>query len=217
MLNEIKNLSLGWLLIIVCISYLLIQLIYYKLVLTDTIFEDYYQSLGSSAIVSEVLDLQKSRRWIYIILHQLLVMMKIGIISLALFLGTFFIHKQVSYWLLLKITLLAEVLVVVFELLKLNLLVLKNPGSLQAILQFSPLSLANLPWTDVPKLWVGHLLGNLNLFELAYLLVLSLLVNYCTELNWRPSFRLTGVSYFLCLALWLTLSSLFLFYAEIPN
>ena len=212
---EVPNISGWWLLTIVCASYLVIQLLYYKWVLTDDILENHFHSLGSEAVISDMIDLQKSRRWIYYLLHQFLVLLKVGLISMSLYLGAFFMSRTLSYWLFLKLTLLAETAVVIFELIKLNLILLEGPTSLQDILKFSPYSLAQEGIIGSNKLWLWHLLGNLNVFELIYLWFLSFLVGYYTDIRLKGTLKLTGLSYLCCLSLWLTLSSLFLYYAEI--
>ncbi len=190
---------------------------YYQWILSDNLLEDYYRSVGSDNIISSLIDMHKSRRWIYIILHQVLILSKIVMVFLALFIGGFLTRYKLGNLTLLRVVLISEILVLSFELLKLNWLLVQYPQSLNQVLRFSPLSLANIVYPDNSQFWLWYLISYINVFEIVYVVFLSLVFRYSFRTPWRNTLRVVPLSYVAVLLIWLCISSTFLFYAEVAN
>ena len=215
--KQLISLPIGWLLVVICLGYFFIQIAYYQWILSDNLLENYYQSIGSDNIISSLIDMHKSRRWIYIILHQVLVLSKITMVFLALFIGGFLTRSEFKNLTLLRVVLISEILVLSFELFKLKWLLIQHPQNLNQVLRFSPLSLVNIVNLDSSQFWLWYLISYINAFEIVYVAFLCLVFQYSFRTPWRDTLRVVPLSYVAVLLIWLCISSTFLFYAEVAS
>jgi hypothetical protein len=96
-------------------------------------------------------------------------------VAFCLFTGLLLTNRKLSFGSVFKIALFAESALVAFAVIKLLLLVFFHPVTrLQDLEAFAPLSLWNIPGASSLPRWVMYPLQTINLFEIAYWLLLAI-------------------------------------------
>ena len=128
---------------------------------------------------------------------------KFTLISFTLWIGTFMAGVKLSYKTLWQFAMIAEIIFIFPELIRLLWFLTVEAESFLVIKNFHPLSLFSLVNPDQVAQKFHYPLAALNLFEVAYWFLLGLGVHLVGRRNYISSLLIVLSSYTLCFFLWL--------------
>lgn len=129
---------------------------------------------------------------------------KFTLTAFTLWIGAFMAGYKLSYRELWKFAMIAEIVFILPELIRLLwFLILEQPENFLAIKNFHPLSLFSLVNPDHVDPRFYYPLGALNLFEVAYWILLAIGVHTISRRSFSTSLLIVLFSYTLCFLLWL--------------
>lgn len=153
--------------------------------------------------VEEIVTTKQKWKWVEIAVVPLELLIKISLISGVLYLGTFLFDKKIAYKRLFTIVTKAEFVFVVAALFKLLWFVFQNDYSLEDIQNFYPLSILSVMGYEDVASWFKYLFKTLNLFEVAYLIVLTYLIQKEIRDTTDKAFKIVVSSYGSGLVIWI--------------
>ena len=173
-------------------------------ILTDSV---YYRELSdklTAARIEEVLEMRSKYWWGMFIAPPIMLVIKSTYTTLCIIVGVIIIGEDIRFDKAFKVVLIAEsvfvlamVVQVAFGLFVLEVRVPDDYAN------FAPLSFLQFFDPATLKLWMKHPLRTLNLFEVAYMLVIAyLLTPLLKKKNYGQTLGLVGASYGLGLLLW---------------
>ncbi|HLT08989.1 MAG TPA: hypothetical protein VK014_15775 [Cyclobacteriaceae bacterium] len=128
---------------------------------------------------------------------------KFTLTAFTLWVGAFMGGLKISFRELWKFVMVAEVIFLFPELIRLLWFFLARPESYLEVQTFYPLSLFSLADTEQVNPRYHYPLGALNVFEVAYWLILSVGVHTISRKSLSSSLAIVLCSYTLCFFLWL--------------
>jgi len=174
-------------------------------VLTDDV---YYNTLGGKTNtdkIDSIIQLQHRIGLVSYILVPFELLVRVAAASFCLLTALFVTGRRLSTGTVIKIALFAETAFVAYALLKLVLLAFFHPiNSLQELQAFAPLSLYSIANGAAIPDWLAYPLQTINLFEIAYWLILALGLRYYLREPLGKMLLLVLGSYGLGLVCWLT-------------
>jgi hypothetical protein len=160
--------------------------------------------------VNHLVDFSEKWLWVGYVVIPVVVLLRTFYTALCLFCGLYFFNLTVGFDRIFKIALLADLIFVLSGLAKLVLLIFFKEVTTLHDLQFQPFSVIEFfPEISFDSMFV-YPLSLLNLFELAYFIVLAWLIRDLLRkesstgtIGFGKAFRLTGISYGSGLLLWI--------------
>ncbi|WP_319482390.1 hypothetical protein [uncultured Draconibacterium sp.] len=203
----------GWILFLVlCFVNALLAFSFNYLFVSDIL---YYQTYGEQLALSRIdkmLEFSKKWEWLGYISMPIILFIRVAFVSLCLYIGIFFVEIDLKLSKLFKIALLSEFVYFLSGFAKLIVFIFFKEISTLNDLQFTPFSLLNIFDKDVIDPLFVPPLGMLNIFTVAYFLVLAwLLKDLINEEKEDPSqkyggaLKLVVTSYGSGLLLWVVL------------
>ncbi len=169
--------------------------------------EDLYASSLSEQFtqeqILEALNLKKKWQWLGYIAIPLLLLLKISIIAAIIDVGCFFFNKEIKYKTLFNSVVKAEfvfLLVIIFK--TLWFYIFHQDYTLEDLQYFYPFSAINITGYQDLKPWFVYPLQVLNLFELAYWVILAYLIGKEIKSTTKKGFIIVGSSYGVGLLIW---------------
>ena len=187
-------LLIGLLLLLAFISELLLD--------TDILV---FQSLSESFNEKEVeiiLNNNQKLQWVGYVLLPIVLLLKIVVISAVLYMGTFFFEKKITYKRLFTIVTKAEFVFLLVGLVKLVWFVFQDDYTLQDVQSFYPLSALSLVGYKELQPWFVYPFQTLNLFELAYWIILAWLLGKEIQSTTDKALKIVASSYGSALLIW---------------
>lgn len=195
--------SKGIFFLFLCLINTIVIYMYGELVLTDDI---YYQTYGEKMAMERIenfLEVQRRFNWVGYILLPFILLIKISFTAFCLNVGVLFANLKIGFGKLFRISLVAELIFVVGNLIKtLWLGFFSNAGNLTEIQYFYPLSLINLFSPESIKSWFIYPVITANLFELFYMLALGLGIHWTIKRPYGQTLTLVAASYGTGLLVW---------------
>jgi hypothetical protein len=167
----------------------------------------FYRTFGEQVAVERInqyLNLREKVKWIVFALMPVILLIKISLITLCIDAGTEFADYKVGFKKIFRVVLVAESVFIVATFVRtLGLYFFANINVMQDIQRYSPFSLASIfPAKNFPS-WLSYPLLTVNLFEVAYVIVLSLGMSHILQKSFRESLKLVSLSYGLGLLIWM--------------
>jgi hypothetical protein len=128
---------------------------------------------------------------------------KFTLTAFTIWIGAFMGGYKLSYKELWKFAMVAETVFIFPELIRLLWFLIEDPESFLAIQNFHPLSLFSFVNPEEVEPRYHYPLGALNLFEVAYWMVLAVGVHTISRRSLSTSLAIVLCSYTLCFLLWL--------------
>ena len=153
--------------------------------------------------INDIIGFQEKWEWLGYALVPLLLLLKTSIISAILDAGCFFFDKEIKYKKLFNIAVKAEfvfLLVIVFK--TAWFYFFQTDYNLEDLQYFYPLSALNIIGYEGLQPWFIYPFQVLNLFELAYWLVLAYLIGKELNENTDKGFSIVASSYGVSLLIW---------------
>ena len=153
--------------------------------------------------IEEVLNLQQKWQWLGYAIIPLLLLLKISIIAAIIDAGCFFFDKEIKYKQLFNIVVKAEfvfLLVIVFK--TIWFYVFQQDYTLEDLQYFYPLSAINITGYQDLLPWFVYPLQILNLFEIAYWVILAYLLGKELKVSTDKGLSIVASSYGVGLLIW---------------
>lgn len=170
------------------------------------ITSEYVQTASPAEGVVQLPQVRGPLRWMGYATMPLFVLAKVGFTAACLALGAAIISWKVRFSRLFHAAMMAEIAWIAAEVVRLFWMLLAPGGDPF----FYPLSALSLVEVDAGSLWAIHLLRALNLFEVAYMLLLAYTIRLATEDAPKNVALLAAVSYGGGKALWIAALTFFL-------
>ena len=184
--------------------------------INDLLYQSYSEKL-TTVQIEKVFAFQEKWRWISYALVPLLLLLKISLIASVLYIGTFFYSKvKVTFKQLFDAVIKAEFVFLLVSILKIVwFYFFQTNYTLEDLQYFYPLSALNIVGYQGLESWFIYPLQVLNLFELAYWLLLSYFVGklaFTEKDKGKPmdlGFKIVASSYGSALLLWVVVVMFF--------
>lgn len=160
----------------------------------------------TSQQLNHFFEFQNKWKWISYIFFPIYIVIKTSIIATVLYVGTyFFSQKEVEYNSLWNIVIKAEFIFLLVATTKIIwFYFFKTNYDLEDIQYFYPLSALNIVGYRGLETWFIYPFQTLNLFELAYWLILAYFIGKETDTNMDKGLKIVAYSYGPALILWVT-------------
>jgi hypothetical protein len=206
--DEVKfdSMPSPWLLFgVLSCAYIFLSVISYVFILTDNVYVHGMEQQVTAERIEEALAMRSRYWWWLLVIPPVLVLFRSAFTGLCAAVGTIMIGQDVKYTKLFKIALLAEIVLLLqmavqtfFGVFVLDIYVPDDFAN------FAPLSLYQFFDPASLKLWMKHPLKTLNLFEVAYVLLIAyFLTPLLSKKTYWQTLGLVGISYGLGLLLWI--------------
>ena len=204
------------LLTLVVLNILIVYLLNHILSINDLLLN----SLGENLSISQleyIYDFQKKWQWVSYVVIPLLILIKTTLISSSLYIGTFFYSKiKITFKQLFNAVVKAEFVFLAVVILKMVwFYFFQTNYTLEDLQYFYPLSALNIVGYKGLEAWFVYPLQVLNLFELAYWLLLSYFIGklaFTEKDKGKPmdlGFKIVASSYGSALLLWVVVVMFF--------
>lgn len=182
-----------------------------KVIISDELI---YESLAEQLTTKQIhkfFEFQDKWQWVGYIFVPIIVLIKTSLIASTLYIGSFFFSKvAVTFKQLWGFVLTAEfvfLLVPVFKIVWFYFF--QTNYKLEDIQYFYPLSALNITGYNNLEPWFVYPFQTLNLFELAYWLILAYHIGKATQTNMDNGLKIVGYSYGSALLLWVVVIMFF--------
>lgn len=158
----------------------------------------------TSRQIDQYFEIQDKWYWLGYIIAPILLIIKTNLIASFLFIGTYFFSKKpVTLKELLRFVLNAEFIFLLIPIIKIIwFYFFQTNYKLEDIQYFYPLSALNIVGYKSLEPWFLYPLQTINLFELAYWLILAYYIGKATETNMDQGLKIVACSYGPALLLW---------------
>lgn len=198
---------------------LMLLLSYFSVIvlpINDLLYQSYSEKL-TTVQIEKVFAFQEKWRWISYALVPLLLLLKISLIASVLYIGTFFYSKvKVTFKQLFDAVIKAEFVFLLVSILKIIwFYFFQTNYTLEDLQYFYPLSALNIVGYQGLESWFIYPLQVLNLFELAYWLLLAYFIGklaFTEKDKGKPmdlGFKIVASSYGSALLLWVVVVMFF--------
>ena len=171
-------------------------------VISDELISEYFSNSISTDQLIKILELNQKWQWLGYVLLPVILLLKIAVISSVLYMGTFFFEKKIAYKRLLTIVTKAEFIFVLVALVKLLWFVFQDDYTLQDVQSFYPLSALSVVGYEELQPWFVYPFQTLNLFELAYWIILAWLIGKEIQSTTDKALKIVASSYGSALLIW---------------
>ena len=152
--------------------------------------------------VSNILAFNQKWQWVSYALLPLILALKITLISAVLYMGIFFFEKKINYYKLFAIVTKAEFVFIIVMAIKLLWFISKDNYTLEDVSNFYPLSALTLLGNEGLEPWFVYPFQTLNLFELAYWIILAWLLGKEIQSTTDKALKIVASSYGSALLIW---------------
>lgn len=202
-LLEIENIN-SWLLFsIIILSSITLSYMFNYFLVDNNLYYAYFENKLSYERIDEMLYSKEKWSWVSYSLVPLFYFIKFGLITITLLTGAFMFNFKIEIRKIFKIVIFSEIVFLLPVLLKiLWFSFLQTNYTLEDLQFFSPLSLLNLFEPNEVDSWWVYPLKLLNLFEVAYWVIISILLVKITKETFDKMLGLVLSSYGIGLVLW---------------
>ena len=188
--------------------YYVIFLLSGYILINETVFYNSFSEQLTYERAMRLFENMKRYTWINYVLMPLLLLIKFTMVSIVLYTGVFFLnlHYRISFGLIFRIVIASEIIFVLAGFVKFFWFYLfAGNYNLDDVSFFYPLSLINLfKISEVSKLWIFPL-QSINLFQAAYILMLSYGLNKAGKIEKSESEKVVIYSYLPAFMFWVVL------------
>ena len=203
------NLFLKFIILFSCT--LLLNIILTKVIITTEILYNSLSDKLSNQQIEKIFSFQNHWQWLSYAIIPIVLLIKTSLIACVLYIGTFFFSKiNITFNQLWDYVITAEF---VFLLVPISKIIwfyfFQIHYKLDDVQNFYPLSAINITGYEGLEPWLIYPFQTLNLFELAYWLVLAYHIGKITETNTDNGLKIVASSYGSALLLWVVVIMFF--------
>jgi hypothetical protein len=201
--SEMYTFSFWWLFLPLTLLYIVLSYITNTYVFTSDFYQTLLQGTLDEERITHTIEARQKLLWVGYAVQPLLLLAKCGIFSAAIYVGTTLFNQAISYKNCLKIVIQAELVTFLSTLVKVSYFLLNPSVSPKAFQYFFPLCVTQLlDVNTIPRYFI-YPLSLLNVFELAYWVVLALGVKYFSGKPWGASIKIVAATYGIVLLIWI--------------
>ncbi|WP_138432189.1 hypothetical protein [Fodinibius saliphilus] len=190
--------------IFVCLAYMALRLVANTYIFTDQIFYRSYSDQLTQQSIEGLLNIRERIWWMDYVFQPVLLLIKFCFVSICISIGLVLSDIKFSFSLVFKSTLLAEIVFIMAQVLYLiNLSFHLDTLTLETAASYYPLTMLSFFGTENVVQWLQYPLETLNLFEVAYMVVIGWLLSRQWEKDFSESMLVVIPSYITGLLLWL--------------
>jgi hypothetical protein len=191
------------LLFILIIASIFLSLIINQILQIDNLYISSLTDKLTYDQIQEFLNSQQKWQWLGYAIIPLSLLLKISIIAAIIDVGCFFFDKEIKYKKLFNIVVKAEFVFLLVIVFKTNwFYVFKQDYTLLDLQYFYPLSAINITGYQNLQTWFVYPLQVLNLFELAYWVILAYLLGKELKITTDKGLSIVASSYGVGLLIW---------------
>ena len=204
---KIKHNNYTLFLAVIILTFLITLLVKYGLGLDKLVFNFYAEQLAKDQL-EKLLAAQQKWAWVGYAIIPVMVLIRSSLVALCLSIGVFFydIERKIPFKRFFRIALMGEFVLVLVGLFKFGYFYfIKTDYNLQDLQQYYPLSYINFLDRENLQPWLIYPLQTLNLFEVAYFLVLVYGVHKLLQNKFIKSLEMVALSYGTGMLIWMGL------------
>ena len=194
----------GWVLFtLVVASSIILSYLFNYLLVDDSLYYAYFENKLSYERIEEMLYSKEKWSWLSYSLVPIYFFLKFGIVSITLLAGLFIFNFKIKLQEVFKIVVLSEIVFLIPVLVKIIWFsFFQTNYTLESLQYFSPMSLLNFFTPNELESWWIYPLKVLNIFEIGYWIIISLLLVKLTKESFEKMLTIVLLSYGTGLALW---------------
>lgn len=182
--------------------YLILNYISLSFLINEEIYYNSFSSILPLEEISRIVSFQNKYGWISYPIQLITIIVKTCFTAICLYIGFLFSEHKTKFKDIYKVVLIAEFVFVLYAMIKLGLLLLKDFSTLEQIEAFWPLSLFSLFKDQTVPAWLLYPLYTANIAEIAYWIVLAFGLSSLKKTKFLQSLRTVLSSYGGGLLLW---------------
>lgn len=200
-----KQYNDNWYIFLILVFYfLVISVLSNHLLLSNILFYDTFSEQLTIEKIDKLISFINKWKWLGYVFIPIIYLLKFSLISLVLLIGFFFIDKKVSFSLLFKAVMLAEIPFLLIPLIKLFwFLFIQTQYTFNDLQYFYPLSALQLFDIKSLQTWQIYPLQLLNMFELVYWVLLAYWLKRLLNITLTKGMEIVIGSYGTSLLLWI--------------
>jgi hypothetical protein len=179
-----------------------------KLVYTEEIFINLLQEIYNENVILNSLAIAKKNEWLNITINIIVVIVHIVTSSILIFTVSFFYDKKIKIRNCIIISMKCEIIFLLQILFKCIYIQYIAPPTSISELVIIPFSLLQIFDYDKLENWVSFILNYFNLFEVLYLLFMSMFFSVSAKIKILKSIELMGIGYLFMLFIYFSLVTL---------
>lgn len=188
--------------LVISFTYILSLVFVNSFIITDSF---YFATLGSRFSlkkIEEIILFNKKFEWVSYILIPILLLFKLTILSLVLYIGIKLFDFETIFKKCFKIVLLAEFIPLLISITKTLFFYIYPTNNIETLQNFSPLGILNIFKNGSISSFLIYPLQQINLFEVAYWLLLAYGIKTHEKVSFKKSLHITICSYGVVLFTW---------------
>ncbi len=190
---------------VLCIlTVLLVWITNYWLQIDELILINMSEQLTKDQL-EEFISLNAKWKWVGYLSIPLILLLKVGSISVVLFMGTFLFDKKIAYKKLFRIVTTAEFIFIVVGVIKLVWFAFSSDYTIEDVQNFFPLSALSIVDYEGLSPWFIYPFQTLNLFELLYWIILAYLLGKEIHTSTDKALKIVASSYGSALVIWVVM------------
>ncbi len=187
----------------ICIYLVTTALLFNTFLISDTLYYNSFSEQLTAEKIEEAFSFNQKWAWLGYVFIPIIYLLKFSFISLVLLTGFFFIDKKVSFSLLFKAVMLAEIPFLLVPLIKLFwFLFIQTQYNFNDLQYFYPLSALQLFEIKTLATWQIYPLQLLNVFEMVYWVLLAYWLKRLLNITLTKGMEVVIASYGTGLLLW---------------
>ena len=186
------------------LSVLLVLITNYVLHTDDLMLNSLSEQLTRDQL-EEFMALNQKWQWVGYLSIPIVLFIKIGLISVVLFMGTFLFDKKVAYKKLFSIVTKAEFIFIIVGIIKLIWFLFSKDYTIEDVQSFYPLSALSIIGYEGLSPWFIYPFQTLNLFELLYWIALAYLIGKEIHTSTDKALKIVASSYGSVLLIWVVM------------
>lgn len=198
--------------LLICLILSILTFLIGEFLITKNVIYNFYSEVLISEQLEKLVDNQQKWSWVGYTVIPLVVILRSSLVATCLSVGMFFYNMEhnIKFKQFLRIALTGEFVLVLVLFFKLSYFYfIKTDYTLQDLQQYYPLSYINILDIDNIEPWLIYPLQTINLFEIAYFLVLAYGLWKLLKNKFSKSLEIVAVSYGSGLVIWLGLVMFF--------
>jgi hypothetical protein len=194
----------AWLVfLLLCVGYGAITFVQNNYIITKDV---YYNTLGEQMTIEridEMLESQSKWRWLGYLLNPLFIVFQTGLITVCINCGTFMMDYKVKFNAIFKVVLKSSVVFLIWKLLMTFIYLFMEIKVFDDLVKADKFSVAGFVTKDALPAWLMYPLSILNIFEVAFWVLLAYGMSRLIEKPFTKSFGFVAMSYGVGLLMWM--------------
>ena len=192
-----------WVFLLLCVGYGAITFVQNNYIITKDV---YYNTLGEQLTlerIDEMLDSQAKWKWLAYVFTPIIIVIQTGMIAVCINCGTFMMDYKVKFNAIFKVVLKSSVVFLIWKLLMTFIYLFMDIKVFDDLVKADKFSVAGFVAKDALPTWLMYSLSILNIFEVAFWVLLAYGMSRLIEKPFIKSLSFVAMSYGVGLLMWM--------------